>query len=93
MDGQSACTGFGKRLEVALGLFDHQMHIEGQSGDAPAGLHNEGSHGDVGDKVAVHDIDVQPVRTGRFAGSDLFAQTGEVGGKDGCGNYILFQVI
>jgi hypothetical protein len=33
--------------------------------------------------MAVHDIDVDPVRAGRLKGGDLLAQTGEVAGEDG----------
>jgi hypothetical protein len=34
-------------------------------------LHNERAHGQVGHEMAIHHIDVDPIRAGIFAGSDL----------------------
>ena len=69
--GEMVGACFGKVLKQAFGFLDHQVHVERKFCGAAASLDDEGSHRQVGDEVAVHHIDVDPVRARRFAGGDL----------------------
>ena len=46
-------------------------------------LHHQRADGDVGDEVAVHHVDVDPVAAGGVDRPHLVAELGEVGGEDG----------
>ena len=50
-----------ERFQVQFGFLDHQMHIQGQFGDAFTCFNDEWSHGDVGDESAIHHIHMDPV--------------------------------
>ena len=57
-------AGFGKRLKIAFGLDDHQVHIERLRGRAAHRIHDRGTERDVRHEPAVHDVDVDPVGAG-----------------------------
>ena len=75
-------TGLGEVGHVALRLDDHQVHVQGLGRDGPQGLHDQGADGDVGHEAAVHHVDVDPVGAGLVDGTDVFAETGEIGRED-----------
>ena len=45
-------------------------------------LHHRRPEGDVGDEVAVHDVDVDGARAAALGGGDVLAEAREVGGED-----------
>ena len=75
----SACAGIGKCFQMAFGFFDHQMHIQRKFGHTSAGFHNKWPHGDIGNEMTIHHIDVQPACASGFTGSYLFAETRKIG--------------
>ena len=86
--GQVRGAGLGEGLEVALGLLDHQVHVQGQLGGALVGLHQEWPHGEIRDEMTVHHVDMDPVGAGAFTGCDILAQAQMIGGHDGRGDEV-----
>jgi len=61
---------------------------------APSDLHgfvihrdDDGAEGNIGDKLPIHDVYVDPIRATGFALRDLVAQPGEVGRQYGYGDF------
>ena len=73
-----ACASFGKLFDIFFRIGDHEMHIQWKFGGAFTGLHEERADGDSRDEVAVHDVHVEPVGTGGFAGVNLICEAGEI---------------
>lgn len=82
-----------KLLDPLLGLGNHHVAVKRASSvpgrwpvDVRADLGDDGSAKcDVGDEVAVHDVDVEPVCALGYGAGAFFAQVGKVGGEDGGG--------
>ena len=68
---------------VRVGVLDHQVNIERERAGIAHGAHDDGTEGQVRHEVAVHDVDVDPVRTCVSDGADLVAQAAKVSGQDG----------
>ena len=86
MDGNPVGTGFGEGGDELIGIFDHQMAIEGNAGKRLAERSDYGrADGDVGDKVAVHDVEMEDGAAAIESGAGVDGKLGEVGGEDrGC---------
>jgi hypothetical protein len=54
------------------------VNIQGEVGDFPAVFDYKGPHGQVGDEMAIHHIDVDPVYTGLFGFADLVSKSGKI---------------
>src|SRR5690606_16158299 len=67
-------AGLGKGRYQGIHRFDHQVYVDGGGGVGAQGGAHHGSHGQVGDVVVVHDVEVDPVGTGRDHVGDFFAQ-------------------
>jgi len=80
MDGEKVAAGRQKGVEIAVRFGDHEVDIEGQPGDLPQGGHDSRPDGKIRNEMPVHDVDMDPVRPGRFDGADLLPQVAEVGG-------------
>ena len=78
MDRQVRGARFGKGFQQPLRVFHHQVHIDWQICATAAMPDDEGAHRQVGDKVTVHHIDMNPVRTGGLAGLQNIAQMQKV---------------
>ncbi len=63
---------------MLFGFLDHQVDIQRQFCDPPAGFNDEWSHGDVGDESSVHHINMDPVDAGVFSLVDLVRQVGKI---------------
>ncbi len=72
----------GEGVEVPLGALDHEVHVDGQPGGAPAGLDHHRAEADVRDEPAVHHVDVDDPGPAPLDGGDLVGQVAEVGGED-----------
>ena len=83
MHQQMIGAGVPERLEVRIGRGDHQMDVDGNGDVRTQRLHHHGADRDVGNEMAVHDVDVQPVGAGGLDRLGLFAQAREVGGQHG----------
>ncbi len=79
-----AGPGLGEGLEVHTRVCDHQVDVEVSVGERLAeGLAEGGAHGEVGDEVAIHDIQVEP-RSGALVqdlAGTLRRERSEVGGE------------
>ena len=71
MDGDDVGTGLGEVCNAELGLDNHQVTIQGLVSHGTQGIYHEWPDGDVGDKPAVHDVDVDPIAAGLIDGLDL----------------------
>jgi len=84
MHGNPVGAGLGEGFDEVIGIFDHQVAVERDVAD---GFTQRGDYrradGDVGDEVAVHDVDVKDGAAGVDGGLGLSAELGEVGGEDG----------
>ena len=83
MDGHHVGAGFGEVDDEVVGVFDHHVAIERKPGDGAEGLDHGRAEGDVGDEVAVHDVDVDDGAAAALGCGDFVGQVGEVGGQDG----------
>jgi len=83
MHGNPIDAGFGKCGDEFVGLFDHQVTIEGDPGD----LAKRGDHGRADRKIrnemAVHDIDVENSGSTLDGGSRIFGEPCEVSRENG----------
>ena len=78
--------GLDEIRDIAVGVRDHQVDVEGQAGRTTDSFHHQGTHGDIGDEVPVHDVDMDPVGTGVFHGLDFLPQPCKIGGENGGGD-------
>ena len=74
-------TGLGEGAQVALGLADHEVDLEGEVGLAAKRPQGVGPEGEVGHEVAVHDVDVEPVGAAPLQPVDRLRQPAEVSGE------------
>ena len=82
MNGDPVRPGFGKIIDVALRLLDHQMDIERAIelvAQRPEGLYDERPNRDIRHEMSVHHIDVQPVGTVFEGFAGVIFEPGEVG--------------
>ena len=86
MGGQNIGSGAGKRLDIGINRGDHQMHIHHPLDMGPDGGTGCRAKGDVGHKMAVHHIDMHPIRALSLNRAAFGAEIGEIRGKDRRGN-------
>ena len=77
-----AGAGGHELLDVAIGLLDHQVHIQRSRGHAPDRPHDRGTDGDVGNEVTVHHVDVDQISAAPFHRGDVASKGCEVGGEN-----------
>ena len=92
MEGDNVSPGLDKGIRIPERIADHQVHIKEQVGTAPYGGHKPGAKADVGDEMAVHDVQMEIVCTGIFHATDLIPQIGKVGRQEG-GSHIKHELI
>ena len=71
-----------ERLDVPVGLADHEMQIERHVRHAPDGPRGGRTERDVRHEMAVHDVEVKPVGSGIDHGAHIRFQVGKVTGED-----------
>ena len=79
-------TCLGKGGDVGIDRGDHQMHVQLHRGMRAQGFDDQRAEGDVGDEMAVHDIQMQPFRAGALHRFGFFAQAGEISGQKAGGD-------
>ena len=82
LDHDAVGTTFDEIGDEMLRLDDHQVQVEVLRGRLADRRYDPRSEGDVGNEAAVHDIDVQPIRTRLIDGAHLLAEASEI-----CGQY------
>ena len=75
-------AGLREAVEVALGLDDHEMHIERELRQLPDRLDYLGAKGEVRDEPAIHHVDVNPVGAAGLEARDVVREMPEVGAED-----------
>src|SRR5689334_8244582 len=75
--------GAHERFYIAFGVFDHEVAIEMELGDPADGLDHRRPDGQVGDEMAVHDIQMEEARTRAFDLGDVLGQARKVRREDG----------
>ena len=84
----SACTvrldapASANCVEIAIGLADHQMHVERHAGDPLQRGDDRRADRDVRHEVPVHHVDVNQVGAASFDPRDLVGQPREIGRED-----------
>ena len=82
MDGNDVRAGLGEGVEEGVDGRDHQVDVERLRRVRAKRLHHARADRQVGDEMAVHDVDVDPVGAGRVDRADFLAELREVGGED-----------
>lgn len=86
VDGELLGAGLGEGFEEDLRSGAHQVDVEELSGEGSEVGDEGGAEGQVGDEMAVHDIEVQPFGAGAGGAKDFAVQPGELRGEEGRGN-------
>ena len=73
-DRNAVCPGLGEGSKIRVGRGDHQVHVERECRDLPDGLDDDRAHREVRHEMAVHNVDVQPVRAGALDSPYFVAQ-------------------
>ena len=82
MDGDDVGTGLGKVGDIEIRILDHQVHIKRLGGDFTQGVDHQRTDSNVGNKVTVHDIDVNVIGAGTVYSLNVFPETGKISGKN-----------
>ena len=91
VEGDVGSTGINKVTNSGIDGGNHQVDIDGSSDSViTKSLAHHGSNGKVGNVVVVHDVEVDDISTGLEHVVDFFSELGEVGGKDGGGDEVVF---
>ena len=86
VDAEGVRTRSDEVVHVLVGALDHEVHREEPSTLVHRRRHRPehgGTDGEIGDEVAVHDVDMDHPHSGIHDPGDLFAQAGEIGREDG----------
>ena len=75
-------AGLGKLGDERVHRRNHQMNVEGQRRAVPQGRDNVRTDRNVGDEMAVHDIDVDVIGACLVDGLHFVAEAGEIRGED-----------
>ena len=82
MDRDVVASRLGKGFEIRIARRNHQMGVENLFGVRAHRLDDVGTIGNVGDEMAVHHVEMDPVGAGGIDGAHLFAEFGKVGRQD-----------
>ena len=75
----------GKERDHQVWIFDHQVAVERQFRELPQALNDWRPNRHVGDKVSIHDVNMDDGPASVSCGLDLFRQMGEISRQDrGC---------
>ena len=83
MDADPVGPRLGEGGDEFIGVIDHQMAVERETGGFPQAGDDRRSQGQIGDKVAVHDIDVDGGAAAPLGRGDLIGQAGKIRREDG----------
>jgi len=76
-------SGISKCRNELVGVLDHQVAIERQAGGFAQALDDRRSNGDVGNKMPIHDVDVDDRATASLGCGNVICQVGEISREDG----------
>ena len=69
---------FDEDRRIGIGVRDHQVEIEGEAGDFTDGFYDRRPHREIGDEMAVHDVDVEHSGSAAFHLGDVLSEAGKV---------------
>src|ERR1700722_14279438 len=78
-----AGAGSRKLFDELIGILNHQMAVEWQVGYPAQRLDDRGSHSEVGNKVTIHDVDMDNRAAAALGGLNFRGQLREIGREDG----------
>ena len=78
MDGQDICARFAEVVHIANRAVDHQMHVQRKLGDFPDCGDNRNSNGNIGNKFAVHHVNMNIVGARGRQGADVALEVDKV---------------
>jgi hypothetical protein len=93
VNGNPVSTGIGEFGDEEIGILDHQVAIEGNRDDFSEPLHDGRANGDVGNEVAIHDVDVEDGAAAVDGQLRFGAELREIGGEDGGGEFDFHEAI
>jgi len=79
VDGDDVGTGITEIVDIAAGVHNHQMDVEGFAGMFFDMFDNGLTETDIGHENAVHDIHMQPVALALVEHFDVALQIAEIG--------------
>jgi hypothetical protein len=79
MNGQQIGAGVAVSLQVTLGIGDHQVHVEGKTGDPSDRLNDGDAKAQVGDEMPVHHVEMQDLRSRLLQTPDRRFKIAEIG--------------
>ncbi len=83
MHGEDIGAGLGEIGDIAVGIFNHQVHVEGQVRHLARRFDDQRTDGDVRHEMAVHDIHMHIIGAGRLDGTDFFPEAGKIRRQNG----------
>ncbi len=83
MDRNPVRAGIGESRDELVGIFDHQMAVEGNIDGLAKARDNRRPNRNIGHKVAVHHIDMEEGGATSHRGIGIFSQAGEIGRQNG----------
>jgi len=79
--GDHVRPGVSKRLNIFLGLDDHEMDVDRLSGRSANRFDDQRADRDVGHETTVHDVDVDPIGSRLVDRLDFSLKTAKISGK------------
>ena len=85
MDCENGCASFAETLHIADGPVNHEMDVQGQLRNPGNGLDHRHTNGQVGNKLAVHNVYVNVICAGLGDGPKISLQIHKIRREDGRG--------
>ena len=82
MDGDDVRARLDEGFDIGIDRGDHQMDVHHALDVLADGRASGRAESDVGDVMAVHDVDMDPIAALGLDGAAFGAEIGEIGGKD-----------
>ena len=91
MDGERICASLREPGDLIKRVGDHEMNVERKLGRLGELLDQRHAHGQIGDEMAVHDVDVHEPRARLLDAGDVVAHRHEIRGQDRRGDPHLLE--
>ena len=79
VNGNNIRSGISEILNVAVGIFDHEVNVQRQFGHFAQMFHHYRADRDIGYKMTVHDVHVDPIRAAFFRCFNVAFQVRKIG--------------
>ena len=76
--GDDVCADIGEIVYIVRRIFNHQVHVERDGRDGFNGADYRRAEGDVGDEMAIHNVQMQQVRSCLFDALKRNEETGAI---------------